>query len=158
MTPRTSSPHQDRAAARAIDAIIKTAGDWRSTTLARLRAVILSADASIVEEVKWKKPSRPMGVPVWSREVRAPVGSMAIHNPRSASVTVWAKFGRGAMRRRTKAGMQRTLQPRIRQKVKQRDRRYRSARLERTGLKGLSQYRTAVRAQVEAAIRDQLRP
>jgi hypothetical protein len=30
--------------------------------------VILSADASIVEEVKWKKPSRPMGVPVWSRD------------------------------------------------------------------------------------------
>ena len=32
---------------------------------------------------------------------------------RSASVIVWAKFGRGAMRRRTKMGMQRTLQPRI---------------------------------------------
>jgi len=41
--------------------------------------------------------------------------------------------------------MQRTLQPHIRQKVKQRDRRYRSARLERTGLKGLFQYRTAAR-------------
>jgi hypothetical protein len=39
--------------------------------------------------------------------------------------------------------MQRTLQPCIRQKVKQRDRRYRSARIERTGLKGLFQYRTA---------------
>ena len=62
---------------------------------------------------------------------------------RSASVIVGAKFGRGAMRRRTKVGMQRTLQPRIRQKVKQRDRRYRSARLERTGPKGLFQYRTA---------------
>ena len=39
-----------------IDAIIDAPGDWRSTTLARLRAVILSAGASIVEEVKWKKP------------------------------------------------------------------------------------------------------
>lgn len=68
MTPRTSSPRQDPAASRAIDAIIEAAGDWRSTTLARLRVVILSADASIVEEVKWKKPSRPMGVPVWSRD------------------------------------------------------------------------------------------
>src|SRR6266702_4446784 len=47
------------------------------------------------------------------------------------------------MSRRTKVGTQRTLQPRIRQKVKQRDRRYRSVRLERTGLKGLFQYRTA---------------
>ena len=71
---------------------------------------------------------------------------------RSASVIVWAKFGRGAMRRRTKVGMQRTLQPRIRQKVKHRDRRYRSARLERTGLKGPFQYRTAgVRALSRAA-------
>jgi len=65
MTPRTSSPRQDPAASRAIDVIIKAPGDWRSTTLARLRAVILSAGASLVEEVKWKKPSRPMGVSVW---------------------------------------------------------------------------------------------
>jgi hypothetical protein len=52
----------------------KAPGDWRSTTLARLRAVILSADASIVEEVKWKKPSRPMGVPVWSRDGNICIG------------------------------------------------------------------------------------
>ena len=32
---------------------------------------------------------------------------------RSVSVIVWAKFGRGAMRPKTKVGMQRTLQPRI---------------------------------------------
>ena len=74
MTPRTSSPRQDPAASRAIDAIIEAPGDWRSTTLARLRAVILSADASIVEEVKWKKPSRPMGVPVWSRDGNICIG------------------------------------------------------------------------------------
>jgi hypothetical protein len=55
---------QDPAVSRAIDDIIESFGDWRSTTLARLRAVILSADPSIVEEVKWKKPSRPSGVPV----------------------------------------------------------------------------------------------
>ena len=74
MTPRTSSPRQDPAISRAIDAIIKAPGDWRSTTLARLRAVILSAGASIVEEVKWKKPSRPMGVPVWSRNGNICIG------------------------------------------------------------------------------------
>ena len=74
MTPRTSSPRQDPAASRAIDAIIEAPGDWRSTTLARLRAVILSADASVVEEVKWKKPSRPMGVPVWSRDGNICIG------------------------------------------------------------------------------------
>jgi hypothetical protein len=74
MTPPASSPRQDPAASRAIDAIIEAPGDWRSTTLARLRAVILSADASIVEEVKWKKPSRPMGVPVWSRDGNICIG------------------------------------------------------------------------------------
>ena len=74
MTPRTSSPRPDPAASRAIHAIIEAPGDWRSTTLARLRAVILSADASIVEEVKWKKPSRPMGVPVWSRDGNICIG------------------------------------------------------------------------------------
>src|SRR5689334_17889750 len=67
MTPRTSAPRQDPAVSHATDASIEAPGDWRSTTLAGLRAVILSADASIVEEVKWKKPSRPMGAPVWSR-------------------------------------------------------------------------------------------
>ena len=74
MTPSTSSPCQDPAASRAIDAIIEAPGDWRSTALARLRAVILSADASIVEEVKWKKPSRPMGVPVWSHDGNLCIG------------------------------------------------------------------------------------
>jgi hypothetical protein len=81
-------------------------------------------------------------------EIRAPVGSMATHDLPLRVVIVWARLGRGAIRRRTKVGMQRTLQPRIRQKVKQRDRRCRSARLERTGLKGLFQYRTAVGVQL----------
>ncbi|HEV2459129.1 MAG TPA: DUF1801 domain-containing protein, partial [Ktedonobacterales bacterium] len=31
-----------------------------------LRALIKRADPAVVEEVKWKKPSRPEGVPVWS--------------------------------------------------------------------------------------------
>ena len=65
---------QDPAVSRAIDDIIESFGDWRSTTLARLRAVILSADPSIVEEVKWKKPSRPSGVPVWSRDGNICIG------------------------------------------------------------------------------------
>ena len=74
MTPRTGSPGQDPAASHAIDAIIAASGEWRSTTLARLRTVILSADPSIIEEVKWKKPSRPEGVPVWSRDGNICIG------------------------------------------------------------------------------------
>ncbi|MEJ2434554.1 MAG: DUF1801 domain-containing protein [Pseudolabrys sp.] len=39
--------------------------DWRGATLAQVRKVIREADPDIVEEVKWRKPSNPMGVPVW---------------------------------------------------------------------------------------------
>jgi hypothetical protein len=62
-----SSPH-DQSASQQIDAIIAMHSDWRGTTLARLRALILAADPAVVEEVKWKKPSRPEGVPVWSHD------------------------------------------------------------------------------------------
>ncbi len=40
--------------------------DWRSETLSRIRTLILEADPEIVEEVKWRKPSNPAGVPCWS--------------------------------------------------------------------------------------------
>ena len=40
--------------------------DWREETLARMRKLILEAVPEIVEERKWKKPSNPRGVPVWS--------------------------------------------------------------------------------------------
>src|SRR5215831_21219392 len=57
---------EDESIAQQIDAIIKKSGDWRGETLAQLRAVIKAADPAVVEEVKWKKPSKPEGVPVWS--------------------------------------------------------------------------------------------
>jgi hypothetical protein len=59
-SPKEKSPSQQ------IDAIIKETDDWRGRKLAQLRAVIKKADSAVVEEVKWKKPSRPEGVPVWS--------------------------------------------------------------------------------------------
>ena len=40
--------------------------DWRSETLTNVRRLIHEADAQIVEERKWKKPSHPAGVPTWS--------------------------------------------------------------------------------------------
>jgi hypothetical protein len=49
-----------------IDARIASLGDWRGETLARVRKIIKQADPEIVEEVKWRKPSNPLGVPVWS--------------------------------------------------------------------------------------------
>src|SRR5688572_12050030 len=44
------------------------AKDWRSETLARVRALIKQADPDAIEEVKWRKPSNPAGVPVWSHD------------------------------------------------------------------------------------------
>lgn len=41
--------------------------DWRVATLDRIRKLILGTDPGIVEERKWKKPSNPAGVPVWSK-------------------------------------------------------------------------------------------
>jgi hypothetical protein len=40
--------------------------DWRVSTLRHIRSLITKADPEAVEEFKWKKPSNPAGVPVWS--------------------------------------------------------------------------------------------
>ncbi|MFL6732723.1 MAG: DUF1801 domain-containing protein [Sphingomicrobium sp.] len=53
-------------AAKLIDAKIEQLGDWRGDLLARVRELIRKADPEVVEEVKWRKPSNPSGVPVWS--------------------------------------------------------------------------------------------
>ena len=68
MKASTSASHKAPGAPQQIDARIKALGDWRGKTLSRLRGVIKKADAGVVEEVKWKKPSNPMGVPVWSHD------------------------------------------------------------------------------------------
>jgi len=52
--------------ADSIDAKIASLGDWRGATLVRIRRLIKEADPDVVEEVKWRKPSNPMGVPTWS--------------------------------------------------------------------------------------------
>ena len=59
---------EDTSAAQQINAILKKYDDWRGEMLSRLRALIKQADPALVEEVKWKKPSRPEGVPVWSHD------------------------------------------------------------------------------------------
>ena len=55
-------------AAELIAAKIERLGDWRGRTLARLRALIRQADPAIVETVKWRKASNPLGVPVWEHD------------------------------------------------------------------------------------------
>lgn len=59
MKARTSTPADEVSASQQIDAIISETDDWRGKKVSKLRAVIRKADAVIVEEVKWKKPSKP---------------------------------------------------------------------------------------------------
>src|SRR5262245_54378266 len=54
------------SASKEVAGIIAASDDWRGEKLAEVRAIVLTADPAVVEEVKWKKPSRPEGVPVWS--------------------------------------------------------------------------------------------
>lgn len=58
----------DTEAAERIDRTIAGLGDWRGETLSRMRKLIREADADVVEEVKWVKPSNPAGVPTWSHD------------------------------------------------------------------------------------------
>lgn len=67
MSPKKDAARSDADVAAEIDAIIAELDDWRGATLSQLRASITKADRLIVEEVKWRKPTRPAGVPVWSR-------------------------------------------------------------------------------------------
>src|SRR3954468_4551814 len=63
MKKKTSDSKQGKeggSPSQLIDARIKELGDWRGTTLARVRGLIKQADPEIVEEWKWR------GVPVWS--------------------------------------------------------------------------------------------
>jgi hypothetical protein len=97
MSAKADPPSNDVAVSAEIDAIIAGLGDWRSTTLSRLRASIKKADKSIVEEVKWKKPSRPSGVPVWSHNGIVCVGealksAVRLTFPKGASLKDPAKL------------------------------------------------------------------
>jgi hypothetical protein len=91
MKARPSPSLKDLSGSQLVDAKIKALGDWRGKTMSRLRAVIKKADARIIEEMKWKKPSNPMGVPVWSHDGIVCIGD-ALKNavrltfPKGASV------------------------------------------------------------------------
>jgi hypothetical protein len=66
---RSGANEAAESPSRLIDARIKTLGDWRGKTLARVRRLIKEADPDVVEEVKWRKPSNAMlGVPVWEHD------------------------------------------------------------------------------------------
>ena len=56
----------EKSASEQIDDIITLYGGWKGELLTKLRAVIKQGDPNVLEEVKWKMPSRPQGLPVWS--------------------------------------------------------------------------------------------
>lgn len=68
MDAGTSPLPEVTSTSQLMDAKIKELSDWRGKTLSQLRALIKRADPLVVEEFKWKKPSNPMGVPVWSHD------------------------------------------------------------------------------------------
>ncbi|MEH3118948.1 MAG: DUF1801 domain-containing protein [Methylorubrum populi] len=49
-----------------VDAKIASLGDWRGALLTRIRRLIRDAVPDVIEEVKWRKPTSPLGVPTWS--------------------------------------------------------------------------------------------
>lgn len=50
----------------AVDAKIASLADWRGALLTRIRRIIKEAVPDVIEEVKWRKPTNPLGVPTWS--------------------------------------------------------------------------------------------
>jgi hypothetical protein len=68
MNGKSGSKESKDSASHLIDAKIKKLGDWRGEILARVRSIIRQADPDVVEEVKWRKPSNMLGVPVWEHD------------------------------------------------------------------------------------------
>jgi len=55
----------DRSASKEVDEKIASLDNWRGKTLSRLRKLIHEADPEVVEQIKWRKPTNPLGVPTW---------------------------------------------------------------------------------------------
>jgi hypothetical protein len=59
---------QEKSGSEAVDEKIRTLRDWRGATIARLRKLIHEADPDVIETVKWRKPSNPLGTPIWEHD------------------------------------------------------------------------------------------
>ncbi|HEX5728196.1 DUF1801 domain-containing protein [Microbacterium sp.] len=58
----------DKSDSEQIDEIIAQQSGWKRDVLITLRAAIRAADPATVEVVKYKKPSKPEGVPFWTHD------------------------------------------------------------------------------------------
>lgn len=59
---------KETAGSAEVTAHIKELPGWQADKLSQVRAVIKKTLPDVVEEIKWKKPSTPGGVPVWSHD------------------------------------------------------------------------------------------
>jgi hypothetical protein len=57
-----------------VDGLIAKTPDWRGAMLAKLRKIVHDADPEIAEDVKWKRPSNPLGSAVWSHDGMVCIG------------------------------------------------------------------------------------
>jgi hypothetical protein len=64
---KKSGSTEGQSASELIDERIAELGDWRGETLSSMRKLIHEADADVVEELKWVKPTNP-GTPTWSHD------------------------------------------------------------------------------------------
>lgn len=64
MTKRNSP--DDGPPSQLTDARTGELDSWRDGAISLIRRLIMQADPEAVEELKWRKPSNPAGVPVWS--------------------------------------------------------------------------------------------
>jgi hypothetical protein len=56
---------QSKSVSASMNKKTRNLSDWRGKALSRIRILIKQADPRIIEEVKWRKPSNPAGIPVW---------------------------------------------------------------------------------------------
>jgi hypothetical protein len=67
VAPNPEAARDAGSDAELIDAKIAALADWRGELLKGVRKLIHEADHDVVEAVKWRKPTNPSGVAVWSR-------------------------------------------------------------------------------------------
>lgn len=59
---------KDMKVDKQIDDILAVYEGWRAELVSQIRTAIKAADQAVIEEVKWKMPTRPTGWPVWSHD------------------------------------------------------------------------------------------
>src|SRR6266511_2501393 len=86
-----------------VDELIAKTPDWRGAMLGKVRKIVHDADPEIVEDVKWKRPSNPLGSAVWSHDGMVCVG--IIRKSRAIDVSQNEKLDEQALKAIVKAGV-----------------------------------------------------